>query len=189
MSNPKFKRGFKKFADDKSIELRKACGIKASHPLPGLQLAEHLKVKVLYPKDVAGLDPQSLSCLMKGHTSGWSGVALHANGTPIIIINNSQSLARQESTIMHELAHIICEHPMGEFKPLAEGIFLRDFNKQCEDEAEWLGGCLQLPGVALYYAHQDGLSMEAIAEKFNASIDMVRYRVNMCGILKRKSRS
>jgi hypothetical protein len=188
MPTPKFKRGFKKFADDKSIELRKALGIKPSHPLPGLQLAKHLKVKVLYPKDVPELDPQSLSCLMKGPKSGWSGVALHANGTPIIIINNSQSLARQESTIMHELAHIICEHPMGEFTPLAEGIFLRDFKKECEDEAEWLGGCLQLPGVALYYAHQDGLSIEGIAEKFNASIDMVRYRINMCGILKRRGR-
>jgi hypothetical protein len=28
--------------------------------------------------------------------------------------------------------------------------------------------------------------MNEIAEKFNASMDMVRYRVNMCGIGKRK---
>lgn len=188
MPTPKFKRGFKKFADDKSIELRKTLGIKPSHPLPGLQLAEHLKAKVLYPKDVPGLDPRSLSCLLKGHESEWSGVALHANDTPIIIINNSQSLARQESTIMHELAHIICGHSMGEFKALTDGIFLRDFNKEHEGEAEWLGGCLQLPGPALYYCHKDGMSMQDIAEKFNTSVEMVRFRMNMCGIGKRRAR-
>lgn len=185
-STRKFKRGFKKFADDKSIELRKALGIKPTHPLAGLRLAEHLKAKVLYPTDVPELDPHSLNCLLRGHDSEWSGVALHVKNQPIIIINNSQSLARQESTIMHELSHIICEHQMGEFKLLSEGIFLRDFNMEHEAEAEWLGGCLQLPGVALYYCHKDGLSMKDIAEKFNASIDMVRFRMNMCGIGRRK---
>lgn len=185
-STRKFKRGFKKFADDKSIELRKALGIKPTYPLAGLDLAAHLKTKVLYPKDIPELDPESLNCLLKGHDSEWSGVALHVNNQPIIIINSSQSLARQESTIMHELSHIICEHEMGEFKLLSEGIFLRDFNKEHEDEAEWLGGCLQLPGVALYYCHKNGLSMKDISEKFNASVDMVRFRMNMCGIGRRR---
>lgn len=187
-STHKFKRGFKTFADNKSIELRKELGIKPSHPLPGLTLAEHLKVKVLYPKDVPELDPQSLSCLLLGNVSEWSGVALHVRDQPLIIINNSQSLARQESTIMHELAHIICGHSMGEFKSLSDGILLRNFNKEHEREAEWLGGCLQLPGVALYYSHEDGLSIQEISEKFNASVDMVKFRMNMCGIGKRTGR-
>lgn len=187
-STHKFKRGFKKFADDKSIELRKELGIRPSHPLPGLALAEHLKAKVIYPKDVPDLDPQSLSYLLKGNDSEWSGVALHVQDQPLIIINNSQSLARQESTIMHELAHIICGHSMGEFKPLSDGILLRNFNKEHEREAEWLGGCLQLPGVALYYSHEDGLSIQEISEKFNASVDMVRFRINMCGIGKRRKK-
>jgi hypothetical protein len=185
-STRKFRRGFKKFADEKSIELRKALGIKPSHPLPGLTLAEYLKVKVLYPNDIPALDPASLNCLLKGHESEWSGVAVNVDTQILVIINNSHSLARQESTIMHELSHIICEHPMGEFRPLDSGIMLRDFNKEHENEADWLGGCLQLPGVALYYKHKDGLSHQEIAEKFNASIDMVRYRMNMCGIEKRK---
>jgi len=185
-STHKLKRGFKKFADEKSIELRKELGIRPSHPLPGLALAKHLKAKVIYPKDVPDLDPQSLSYLLKGNDSEWSGVALHVLHQAIIIINNSQSLARQESTIMHELSHIICGHSMGEFKQLSDGILLRNFNKEHEGEADWLGGCLQLPGVALYYSHKDGLSIQEISEKFNASVDMVRFRMNMCGIGKRR---
>jgi Zn-dependent peptidase ImmA (M78 family) len=137
---------------------------------------------------VPELDPHSLNCLLRAHDSEWSGLALHIRDKPFIIINNSHSLARQESTIMHELSHIVCKHPMGEFKSLSEGVFLRDFNKEHEDEAEWLGGCLQLPGVALYYSHEDGLSIQEISEKFNASVDMVRFRMNMCGIGKRRGR-
>jgi len=187
-STHKFKRGFKKFADEKSIELRKAIGVKPSHPLSGLVLAKHLNVKVLYPNEVPEIDPDTLSHLQKGNDSEWSGVALQVNDQSIVIINNSHSLARQESTIMHELAHIICGHSMGEFRLLSEGIFLRDYNKEYESEADWLGGCLQLPSVALYYSHKDGLSMQEIALRFNASIDMVRFRMNMCGIGKRKNR-
>lgn len=185
-STHKFRRGFKKFADDKAVELRKELGIKPTYPLSGLLLAEHLKAIVLYPNDVPGIDSGSLNQLLKGNDSEWSGVALHINDQPLIIINNTQSIARQESTIMHELSHIICEHPMGEFQPFSGGIFLRTFNNEHEGEAEWLGGCLQLPGVALYYNHKDGLSIKEIAEKFNASVDMVRFRMNMCGIGRRR---
>ncbi len=75
---------------------------------------------------------------------------------------------------------------MGEFKPLSDGIFLRDFNNEHEGEAEWLGGCLQLPSVALFCNYKkDRLSLREIAQKFNASVDMVRFRVNMCGFNKR----
>ena len=185
-SIPKFRHGFKKFCDDKSIELRKELKIKPSHRLPALELAAHLKVIVQYPKDVPEMDPEGLSQLLGNGSSEWSGLGLHVRKKVVVIINSSHSLARQESTIMHELAHIICEHPMGEFKALGDGILLRHYNKVHEDEADWLGGCLLLPGVALYYSHKDGLTKQEIGEKFSVSVDMVQYRMNMCGIQKRK---
>jgi hypothetical protein len=187
-SSPKFRRGFKTFADNKSIELRKELGIKPSHRLPGLELAIHLKVQIQYPEDVPGIDPDCLNHLLGNGSSEWSGLGLHVREKVIVIINNSHSLGRQESTIMHELAHVICEHPMGEFKALGGGILLRDYNKVHEEEADWLGGCLLLPGRALYYAHKDGLSKQEIGEKFSASPEMVQYRMNMCGIEKRRRR-
>lgn len=184
-SQYKFKRGFKKFAENKSIELRKAVGVKPSQPLSGISLATYLNVKVLYPPDIPEIDSYSLKCLLRGSDSEWSGVALQLSSQTIVIINNSHSSARQESTIMHELAHIVCGHSMGEFKVLSEGIFLRSFNREHESEAEWLGGCLQLPAVALYFCYKNGLSDQEIAQKFNSSIEMVRFRMNMSGIKKR----
>ncbi len=45
--------------------------------------------------------------------SDWSEMyLLNVYGEKIIIHNDTQSPARQHSTIMHELAHLICEHSM-----------------------------------------------------------------------------
>lgn len=186
--NYKFKRGFKTLAENKSIEFRKVLGIGPSLPLPGITLANHLNVKVLYPDSIKGLEANEINCLKRGIESNWSGVALKAGSTNIIIINNSHSIARQESSIMHELAHLICKHEMGEFQMLSDGLFLRNYNIDQEKEAEWMGGSLQLPRLALYYHYEKyKLSIEEIAEKFNASIDMVRFRLNVCGIIRKRN--
>lgn len=52
-----------------------------------------------------------------------------------------------------------------------------------EKEAEWLGGCLQLPRIALHYHYKVyGNSLKEIAEKFNASQDMVKFRLGVSGL-------
>ena len=48
----KFKRGFKTFAEKKSVELREKLGIKPSYPLPAEKLAEHLNVPILFPHQI-----------------------------------------------------------------------------------------------------------------------------------------
>ena len=179
----KFKRGFKTFAEKKSIELRTELGIKPSYPLPSRILSEHLKVILKSPDEIPGMDESILKCLLKKSESHWSGVTLQIGDQLLVIVNSSHSKARQESDIMHELAHVICRHQMGEFVPLADGLFLRDYNEEQEKEAEWLGGCLQLPRVALHYHYKIyEMSQQEIAEKFNASSDMVHFRINVCKV-------
>lgn len=178
----KFKRGFKTFAEKKSVELRTELGIKPSYPLSALKLADHLNVQILFPHQIPEMDPATLNCLSKGNNSSWSGVALRISEKLLIIVNDSHSKPRQESSIMHELAHVICNHEMGQFSHLSHGISLRDYDEEMEKEAEWLGGCLQLPRVALHYHHKVyGNSVKEIAEKFNASQDMVKFRLSVCG--------
>lgn len=184
--NAAFRKGFKSFAEKTSVELRVALNIKPSHPLPAIRLAEHLKVLVTYPSQIPGIDTQLLQLLQRGRSSHWSGVTLKVEKGHLVIVNEAHSKARQESDLMHELAHLICNHEMGTFAMLNDGITLRDFDDQQEKEAEWLGGCLQLPRVALHYHFKEyGLSVEEIALKFNASIEMVRFRLNVCGLVKK----
>ena len=54
------------------------------------------------------------------------------------------SESRIQSDIMHELAHVLLGHKMEEINP-SLGFPLRKYDQSQEDEAEWLGGCLQLP--------------------------------------------
>ena len=51
-----------------------------------------------------------------------------------------------------------------------------------DDEAEWFGACLQLPRPALLYSLKNNLSEDDIALKYNASIEMVRFRINTSGV-------
>lgn len=119
-------------------------------------------------------------------SSEWSGAALECNGRPIILYNAKHSAARNESTIMHELSHIILEHKPtinDDFKTL--GLYLRGYNQIHENEATWLGGCLQIPFDGIVSALLKNRSYEDIANQFKSSIEMARFRVNKSGAQKK----
>lgn len=59
----------------------------------------------------------------------------------------------------------------------------RDCDEEMEKEAEWLGGCLQLPRIALHYHYKVyGNSLKEIAEKLNACQDMVKFSLRVSGL-------
>jgi IrrE N-terminal-like domain len=53
--------------------------------------------------------------------------------------------------------------------------------QQDEDEAVYLGGCLQIPRRGLLWAIQKKMTIDRIALHFNASQDMVQFRINVIG--------
>ena len=86
---------------------------------------------------------------------------------------------------MHEIAHIICGHKMEKIVIRKDIPFpLRDYNSEQEDEAKWLGGCLQIPRRALVKMIYKGLDTMELAEHFGASKDMVLYRLRITGASK-----
>lgn len=182
----KFKRGFKKWADDKSIELRQVLELKSNSPICAFDLCEHLKVRLLTPIEVQGLNPEMLKNLTGIGSSYWSAATIPLNdGNHIVIHNDKHSHARQQSNLMHELAHIICGHKVDKDKlKLGLSGFLRDYNEEQENEAEWLGACLQLPRPALLWALKKGMSEQEIALYYNASVEMTRFRINVTGVRK-----
>jgi hypothetical protein len=82
---------------------------------------------------------------------------------------------------MHEVAHIICEHPPMKISMVA-GLPVREYSEVHEEEAEWLGSCLQLPRVPLIAALRRGHSESQIMEQFRLSAPMLRYRRNKTGV-------
>lgn len=99
----------------------------------------------------------------------------------MILYNADHSPARQESSIMHELGHVICQHP-GDCLQVNADIALRLYKPQYEEEAKWLGATLQIPEDGLFPMARAGHSQHAIAEHFGASLEMVNYRWQTLGM-------
>ncbi|OOG72668.1 ImmA/IrrE family metallo-endopeptidase [Flavobacterium sp. A45] len=180
----KYKRGFKKWSDEKVIELRNQLGLYPSSPLCAFKLCEFLKIPILEPSSVQGLSEEQLNELLGNGSIHWSAATIPLKeGKYIIVHNPTHSPARQQSNLMHELAHIICEHKVSE-KTKTTGLsgFLRSLDIEQEDEAEWLGSCLQLPRPALLYSLKKRMTFEEIAEHYKCSIEMVQYRINITGV-------
>jgi Zn-dependent peptidase ImmA (M78 family) len=177
------KRGFKSWAEAKSLELRRLCKLPGLSPLPARTLALKLGIDVVAPDQVPGIPVDVITLLTGRFAENWSAVCVPVNGSFVIIYNPTHSAARQESDIMHELAHIICKHIAWQSDIVGVFPFLmRSYNVEQEDEAAWLGACLQIPRAALLALIRRGFSNEALAALFGASEDMVIFRRNMTGI-------
>lgn len=157
-------------------------------PLPAAKLAEHLGISIISPYEIKGISNDLLDLLLTGAGKDkWSAAIFVKESRKHIIHNPTHSLARQESNLMHELAHASCNHELCELEAALSGFVvpLRKYDYVQEAEAEHLGGCLQLPQKALYhYHHVLKKSVDEIADEFTASKQMVNFRLRMSGVLK-----
>lgn len=64
---------------------------------------------------------------------------------------------------MHELAHLLCNHPLPDDIILPTLPFLRRYNLQHEQEAEYLGATLQITRKGLVWAKRRGMAVSQIA--------------------------
>lgn len=181
----KLRHGFKAEAERMSLKLREEMNLKAYDPLDAFELSEHLNIPVYTPK-ILGLPQTHLENLVGN--SGWSAVTLvNKSGNKIIVHNNLQSNPRQQSNIMHELSHILCNHTnansSNSYSEYNLPSYMREFDESQENEAIYLGGCLQLPRQSLLWAIADkNMSKIQIASYYMASKEMVTYRINSTGI-------
>ena len=178
------KRDFRSFAEKKALDFRNELELKSFDFLCAFSLCKYLNIPILEPDKIVGLEPYHLSNLLGEGSNHWSAATIPVGGGSNIILHNiNHTEMRQQSNIMHELAHIICKHET----PVTYSLNnlpgnLRNFNEEQEAEAEWLGSCLQLPRQALLWALKNGLSINEISERFVASPSMVQYRINITGV-------
>ena len=126
MAGFNFKRGFKKESEEKAEIFRRELGLQPYDPLPAHSLSEHLNIKILTPSEILEKTSDSYKILM--NSKEWSALTLPCiSGERIIIHNNKNSRYRQESDLMHELAHVICQHETPDNSRIdGIGILLRD---------------------------------------------------------------
>lgn len=184
------RRGFKAWSEKQAVYWRRKLNLPAHAYLPARDLADYHSIDVIGPADIPGIAQKDVDRLLIRDPRGWSAVTVSVDLCTIIISNPRHSLPRQESNIMHELAHIICGHNPIRFKQVPWFPFpFREYQKEDEEEAEWLGASLQIPRDGLMWALNRGMQQAQIEEYFKASRRMVQFRRNKTGVdIQRRSR-
>jgi len=101
------RRGFKSQSEKRALELRRALSRKPTDPLPARDVAQHYELTVWNPNDVSGISPGDLQQLLGAGNGEWSGFTLRVGGRHLVVLNSAQSPRRQNSVLMHEIAHIV----------------------------------------------------------------------------------
>jgi Zn-dependent peptidase ImmA (M78 family) len=158
-------------------------GRQSIDPLPAVDLAEHYNVTIWSPQDVSGVPDADIQHLLSSGSQEWSGFTLRIDSSHLIVANSAQSPRRQNSVVMHEMAHIMLGHELVTGTITGGGFFVPStFSQDQEDEAAWLGGTLLLPRPALLWMRRRRLSDEDAATHFGVSPDLLKWRIRMTGI-------
>ncbi len=167
---------FKKRAEAIAVDWRYRLRLRVHDELPAERLIAEFQGEAVTPDHVPGANTEITARLLD--VDDWSAAIIRRS--PLLIVYHpAHSYARRQANLMHEMAHILLDHPMVGFDPTT-GLPVRD--PECEEEATYLGSCLQIPRLGLKWAVHQGWGIKSIAQHFGASEDLVRFRGNMTGI-------
>jgi hypothetical protein len=172
----KLETAFKQRCEAIAVDWRHHFHLRPYDPLPAERLLKTLGGEALSPDQLPNVSLEGVRRLLAA--DDWSAGIVRRN--PLLIVYHpAHSPARHQSNLMHELSHVLLNHPMVGFSP-ETGLPLR--NARQEAEATYLGGCLQIPRLGLQWAVKRGFTCLQIAEHFGASESMVRFRSNISGV-------
>lgn len=176
------RRGFKTEANTYSRDLRKELGLAAHSPLCQWQLAEHLGYQIVPMSSYVDMHEREILYLAsnKGRRE-FSALTISTETGPVIVHNDWHNSKRQAANIAHELAHGVLHH-----KPstLFDGN-KRAYNAEMEEEACWLGPALLISDEAAILIAKRQYTVDQASELYHSSIELVRFRLNVCGAFRR----
>jgi Zn-dependent peptidase ImmA (M78 family) len=176
------RRGFKSWCEKASAGYRRDLGLLRHAALDPRALSAHLAIEVFYPEEIPGLDAGALHHLIRVDPDSWSAVTLVVSTTTIIILNSAHPLTRQNSSLAHELAHIILRHsPTQAFFGPGGALMMKEFNASQEAEADCLAGILLVPRDALLVMLNQ-MDEPSLASYFGVSLDLFKMRKNLTGV-------
>jgi Zn-dependent peptidase ImmA (M78 family) len=179
------RRGFKAEAERRAEAARSALGLSAIARLDPWAYAELIGAYVV-GADELDMPAEHATQLLQRDPDSWSGMTLAEDDLLLIVLNTSHSKRRQSATLMHELAHAMLQHTPASVQVSPGGmVLLSDYSDDQEEEADWLGGALLLPQVALLHYRGSGMTARDIAQLFGVSEELCNWRCRMTGVEKR----
>ena len=179
------KRGFKTEAKEIAREVRGDLGIGMTDPLDPWRLGELLEIPVFRLSDFRGSAEGAFRYFSEAGQSVFSAVTIFDGNRRLIVHNDSHSSARQASNVCHELAHGLLLHTP---TPAFDDQGCRYWNKEIEEEANWLSGVLLVPDEAAIAVVKNGMDLDQAALYYGVSVQMMKFRINVSGARKRVQR-
>jgi len=179
------RRGFKTEANKHARELRQELGLEPHAPLCPWSLAEHLAIDVLQLSALKETVPQAVHQLMHVDRKSFSAGTVFCGLKRLIVFNDAHPRGRQASNIIHELAHAILRHPLS--VPFND-YGCRNFNKDIEDEANWLGPALLISEEAALHIAKHRMNATTAAQYYGCTPSVIKFRLNMTGAFRRVQR-
>lgn len=177
------RRGFKTWCETTAERYRSALGLRFDAPLDPEDLAAHLGVIVWRPEEIPGLAESSLRQLTNHDSDSWSAVTIRVGDTNLTVVNSAHAPTRQRSSLSHELAHLILDHEPGRIDLSPAGhLLLSSFEREQEEEADWMSGTLLVPRAGLVIAYRSTQDLRILANQFGVSLDMLKWRLRMTGV-------
>lgn len=142
-----------------------------------------MRVVVRYIQEIPNLAPGTLEQLTIHDPEVWSALTLCHNGRYLIVLNSAHAKTREANTLMHELSHLIIGHKPARLDITNDGLMiLSSYDKQHEDEANWLAAALLLPRDALLHARRQGMNNDEAAAHYGCSVALFTMRVQTTGV-------
>lgn len=177
------RRGFKAWCEKAAADARVQQGLALSAPLSARSVAEKHGVLVLSVADIPNIDEACVKQLTEVDPASWSAATIIHPRAKLIIYNCAHADGRQSSSIMHEMAHIICGHEAAKAEYLPGGLMmLKAYDKEQEEEADLLSASLLLPRVALVSIMASGSAIEDAAKAYGVSVDLLKMRLQRAGV-------
>ena len=179
-----FARGFKTRCENIAESIRVELDRAPSAPLSADELADYVGVQVMVPTDIPGMSAASLR-ILEDEYDDWSALTISGPAGIRVASNPQNSAARRSSDLAHECAHLLLRHAPSTLMFAPDGTWtLLSYDKQQEDEAAWLSGCLLLPRSALLRIAESSLSTPEAIACYAVSEQLFRYRMGITGVRK-----
>ena len=176
------RRGFKAEAERLATDIWGAMGLSPGECMDGVGLAKHIGCTVR-PADEL-VDIAKLRQLKRVQDDAFFACTFKLPKGHAIVFNPLMTATRRNSDIAHEVSHIVLDHRLSRLERLGGVAFLAG-DKQQEDEAAWLSGCLLLPRFALIHDLKRGHAVEDDRE--NAGVEPGHGRLSPTGHRGRKT--
>lgn len=180
-------RGFKAKANRIAVGIRRQMGLCPEAPVDLRRLAERLKIPLVPLTMFADELPDSVRQLGVEDLSAFSAVLIPLDQRKrVILYNDSHSIPRQNSSIAHELSHVLLFHPIS---PLFASSGHRTMDNEIEQEANCLAAYILIPNEAAMRIVWYRKPLCSVRERYGVSKDMLEFRLNESGARKRKARA